>query len=358
MKYLQKSWVAWLLTALMVVGAIGIGLSKNSEPSHSSAPPSFTDSAALDTSLSTRGVQKYLWDEAGVLSSKQKEQICLYNANWVKRYDSVIAVALVETPNGIISDFAYNLSADFELSDADGVLVIDVSSKDAYLSSGPDYPLTDSQVTSYLDLYLYEYVQSEDYGNGVLTLFDSLNQYYVKNYGLGYLDNTITSEISTGYGNEGRRVVGVVMLLFLLIAIVTVINAIDQMRYNSYRQRYYGVVSPPVMFRPIFFWHGPGTYWYRRHWRQPPPPPRPPRGPGGGPGPGGRPGGGSNFTGFSGPKGGSGPRGGGFSSRPRGGGFSGGPRGGGFSGPRGGGFGGGSRGGGFSGSRGGGFGRR
>lgn len=50
---------------------------------------------------------------------------------------------------------------------------------------------------------------------------------------------------------------------------------IDSARYTAYRQRYYGVVNPPYVFRPILFWHGPSYGWYRRRWRQPPPPPPP-----------------------------------------------------------------------------------
>ena len=355
MKFFQKTWVAWLLTAVMIAAAVGIGQSKGGGAVSTPIPEPI---AGLDESLSTKQFADYIWDEAGVLSSKQEEQICLYNANWNQRYESIIAVAAVKSVDGALDDYAYDLGMEIELASADGILVIDVSAKDAYLAVGPDYPLTDGQVTSYMDNSLYEYVQAGNFGSGVLNLFGELNRYYVDNYGLGYLDNS--SSYSPGYSDGDDTAVGVILLVFILIAIVIVINAIDRSRYNTYRQRYYGVVNPPVIFRPIFFWHGPGTYWYRRHWRQsPPPPPRPPRGPGGGPG--NHPGGG--FTGFSGPGGGS-SRGGGFSSGPRGGGFSGGSRGGGFSGgSRGGGFSGGSfggsRGGGFGGgSRGGGFGRR
>jgi len=355
MKFLQKTWVAWLLTAVMVAAAVGIGLAK--PPAAGKPAPTPSGTAALDESLSTKQFADYIWDEAGVLSSKEEEQICLYNANWNQRYESIIAVAAVKSADGRLDDYAYDLGEEIELASADGILVIDVSARDAYLAVGPDYPLSDGQVTSYLDNSLYEYVQDGTYGSGVLNLFHDLNTYYVDNYGLGYLDNAggvPAQEGVPGYSGRDGSSAYVLLLIFLLIAIVLVVNAIDQSRYNTYRRRYYGVPNPPVMFRPIFFWHAPGSYWYRRHWHQPPPPP-PPRGPG----PGSRPGGGGNFTGFSGPKGGS-SHSGGFSSGPRGGGFSGGSRGGGFSGGnRGGGFSGGSfggsRGGGFSGGRGGGF---
>ena len=350
MKFLQKTWVAWLITAVMIAAAIGIGQSKGGGSVSAPIPSPDTN---LNTTLSTKQFADYIWDEAGALSSSQEERICLYNANWDQRYGSIIAVAAVSSVNGPIDDYAYDLGEEIELEAPDGILVIDVSGKDAYLAVGPDYPLSDGQITSYLDRSLYEYIQSGKYGEGVLNLFEDLNEYYVNNYGLGYLDNTVgvpAQEGIPGYSHSDDLMVGVVLILFLLVAIVLVVNAIDQARYNAYRRQYYGVLNPPVMFRPIFFWHAPGSAWYRRNWRQPPPPPPPPpRGPGG-PGPGTRPGGGNSFTGFSGPRGGR--TGGGFSSGPRGGGFSGGSRGGGFSG--------GSRGGGFSGggSRGGGFGRR
>lgn len=340
MKFLQKTWFAWLLTAVMIVAAIGIGRVRGDRPE-----PLPSGSAALDESLSTQQFADYIWDEAGVLSNKNEESICLYNANWAQRYDSIIAVAAVTSVDGDIDEYAYDLGEEIELASADGILVIDVSAKDAYLAVGPDYPMTDSEITSFMNSGLYDYVQSGKTGEGIINLFGKINSFYVNNYGLGYLDN------SSPYSSGGDAAVGVVMLVIILIAIVLVINALDRARYNTYRRQYYGVLNPPVVFRPIFFWHGPGTSWYRRHWRPaPPPPPRPPQGPGGP-----RPGGGGNFTGFSGPRGGS--HGGGFSSGPRGGGFSGGSRGGGFSGgPRGGGFSGGSRGGGFGGGRSGGFG--
>ena len=361
MKFFQKRSVAIVLTVLMIAAAIGIGQARKVPGSGSAG--AVPEAGALDDSLSTSQYEDYIWDEANVLNSSQERSICLYNANWVKRYDSLIAVAAVEDTDGqAIDDYAYDLGEEIQLGRADAILVLDTSAKDAYLAVGPDYPMTDSQITGYMDSTLFEPVQAGDFGSGVLNLFGGINQYYVDNYGLGYLDS------NTGGGVQGQpapvresgMAVNIALLIIVLVIVVVVCTLIDRSRYETYRQMYYGVPNPPFVFRPILFWHGPGWGWYRRRWTvPPPPPPRGPRGPGG-PGPGNhsRPGGG--FDGFHGPRGGSsGPRGGGFSGGSRGGGFSGGPRGGGFSGgSRGGGFSGG-HGGGFSGgSRGGGFGRR
>lgn len=262
-----------------------------------------------------------------------------------------------------LEEFAWNQGSDLGLGEGDAILAISARDEDWFVAPGDDFStiLTNRVVDQLEDI-----LSGDLNDKTVLAFYEALNQVYLDNFGLGNAE----PDGFYGYDDSGDTMVGVILLVFILIAIVVVINAIDRMRYNTYRQRYYGVVNPPVMFRPIFFWHGPGTAWYRRNWRQPPPsPPRPPRGPGGGFG------GSSSFSGGSsggfGGRGNSGPRGGGtFGGRPSGGGrsggfggsFGGGGFGGGsFGGSRGGGFGGGSRGGGgFSGggSRGGGFGRR
>lgn len=322
MKFFQKTWVAVTVTALMIAAAIGIGLAKPEKP----VVQPTTD---LDTGLNTGGYAQWIWDEAEVLSDATEQQLALFNANWIKRYDSLIAVAMVNGVSGDIDDYAYDLGTEIELASADAILVVDTGSKDAYLAVGPDYPMTDGEVTDHMNQYLYDSVMSGKYDKGVLELFDAINGYYLDNYGLGYLEQNTAGSGSSGF----------VTALAVIVILLVVATMIDNARYSTYRRKYYGVVKPPVMFRPILFWHGPGTGWYRRNWRRPTTPPT--GGPGGGTG--NRPGGG-NFSGFNGPRGGS-------SSNRRGGGFSGGSfggsRGGGFSGGRGGGFGGGGRGGGF-----------
>ena len=377
MKFLQKTWVAVVITAAMIVAAVAIGLSKPAPAAtpEPAPPPTFSDTA-LDGSLSTGQYQRYLNDQPGVLTEQQRQQLCLYNANWDLRYSSILVVDIQSAApsSDSLADYAYDQANNMELGRYDAYLVIVPSIQDAYFAAGADYPLSDSQITDFMDRYLYQDLVDGKTGQGVLALCAGLNDYYVSNFGTGSADGDYSYD---DYGtDEGSALVGLLMLLVILLVIFSII---DRLRYSSYRQRYYGVVDPPVLFRPLLFWHGPSYGWYRRRWHQPPPPP--PRGPGG-PGPR-RPGGPGSFGGGPRPGGHSGnsrpggfgstSRGGGFGSGSRGGGFGGGaPRGGGFGGggsrgggfgggaPRGGGFGGGApRGGGFGGgSRGGGFGRR
>lgn len=356
MKFFQKTWVAWLLTAVMIAAAIGIGLTKGGQPERTPEPlPS--GSAALDESLSTQNVQKFFWDDAGLLSASTEKQINLYNANWDFRYNSVVALVTTDSTSDL-EEFAWLQGSDLGLGEGDAILAISAREEDWFVAPGDDFS---SILTNRVVSDLEDILSGDLNDRTVLAFYDALNQVYLDNFGLGNAE----PGGSYGYNDSGDTMVGVIMLVFILIAIVVVINAIDRSRYNTYRRQYYGVANPPVMFRPIFFWHAPGSWWYRRHWHQPPPPP-PPRGPG--PGPGGGFGGSSGFgggnsTGFGG-RGNSGPRGGGtFGGRPSGGGRSGGfggsfggssfggSRGGGFGGGRSGGFGGGSRGGGFGGRR-------
>ena len=332
MKLLQKRSVAILLTIVMIAAGIGLGQWRADQ-----APkPPATGETALDTSLSTTAYETWIWDEAGVLSSNEEKQICLYNANWDKRYTSLLAVAAVKSVDGDLADYAYELGNEIGLGQGDALLVLNIGGQSAYLATGDDFAeqlLSDTEVTTYMNLYLYEDFMAGSYGKGVLTFMEALNERYVEVFGGG---NTVTVHLGESEGEVS--IMGIIVLLVILLVIA---NIIDSLRYNSYRQRYYGVPNPPYVFRPLLFWHGPSYGWYRRRWHQPPPP-RGPRGPGG---PGG-------FGGGSRPS----SRPGGFSSNNRGGGFGGSSRGGGFGGSRGGGFGGGSRGGGFGGSRGGGFG--
>lgn len=327
MKFLKsrKGGVAVLILA--IVFAVVMGQVKK---------PLVTDMGsnyALDESLTCKYTCVY--DHANVLSPAEEKAISVYNGNWDYRYGSIIVVVTEKSISGDVADYAYAFGENLELGSADGVLVIDTTAGDAYLAVGSDYPLSGSQVTSYMNARLYDPVRAGKYGDGVEALFAELNRHYVDNYGIG-----------NAGGGSGDGTVGLIFgVILFLIVLFLILSIVEKARYNTYRTRYYGVVNPPVVFRPIFFWHGPGSVWYRRHWAPAPPRnnggPKPPRG--GGPTP--PRGGGSSFTG---------PRGGGFSSG--GSSFSGGSRGGGFSGgSRGGGFSGGSRGGGFSGGRGGGF---
>lgn len=288
-------------------------------------------------------------DEAGVLNATAEEQLARYNADWDESYHSMVAFVSVDRVNGDPVDYAYDLSAELRLGNNSALLLV-IKGEDSYQFVWGDN--FDVLMTGSAANRLEACLSEGNWQNCVLRFYAEMDRIYESYFAGG-------ESFSAG----GLSVGGTIFLVILLLVVVfLVLSAIERSRYNAYRAKYYGVVNPPVMFQPIFFWHGPRSSWYRRHWAPPPPPrPRPPRPPQP-PRSGGGFSGSSRGSGFSGGGSRGGSRGSGFSGSSRGSGFSrggsfGGSRGGGFS--RGGGSFGGSRGGGFSGgSRGGGFGGR
>ena len=351
MKFLKKQGVAWAITIVMILAAVGIGLARG--PMRPDVPvPSSPD---LDTSLSTSQYETWIWDDAEVLSSSTEQDICLYNANWDYRYNSLISVVTVDSvPSSTdIADYAYELGNEAGLGEGDALVLLAIRDREFYVATGTEFAtILTGSAEAQLSNLLSSAMDSEAYSGMLLSFFQTMNSIYYDAFGLGNATPGYSSSVTVGSG--------LFALIFLVIIIIIILSAIDSARYTRYRARYYGVVNPPVVFRPILFWHGPRYGWYRRRWHRPTPPP--PRGPGGFGGP--RPGGSSRGSGFSSSRGGFGSsfggssRSGGFGGSSRGG-FGGSSRSGGFGGgSRGGSFGGGSRGGFGGGSRGGGFGGR
>lgn len=348
MKALKKYPLAIILTLVMIAAAVGIGLWR--APSSSPTPPA-SGGSALDTSLSISAYRKWIVDDASILSSSAEQQLALYCANWDQRYNSLVAVVTVMDPPDALDDYAYEFGYDLGLGENDAILAVSPASGECYLATGDNFAtmLTDSMVSDYLSTYLGQDFLDGKYDDTVLRLFSALNELYYSTFGLGELESQVYSPASSNaalFVTVGSVSGIVVSLIVLLILFIVVASIIDSARYRTYRTRYYGVPNPPVVYRPILFWHGPRSSWYRRRWAAPPPPPpRGPRGPGSRPGSSPRPPqNGGTFGGGGHPSGGS------FGGRPSG---SSRPSGG-SSGSRGGSFGSGRHGGGFGGSFGGG----
>ena len=305
MKFFRKRGVAIAVLVLAVLLSAAWGLAHRP----AAAP---AGGSALDGSLSTAWCRAYILDSAGVLSEDTEEALALYDANWNEWAGSILAVVTEPSLSGTAEEAAWEWADRLELGENDAILLLDVGGQDAYLlTSGTFYDRLAGQESSYLSAYLYEDFMAGDYDGGVENLFAHVHLLF-----------------SGGVSARAETYSGAIALVVLVAVMLLLFSALDRMRYNAWYLRYGAMPAPPVVFRPILWWHRPGGAWWRHR-----PPPRPPRPPFGG--------------GFSGPRP---PRGGGFGSFSGGGGFG---RGGGFGSGRagGGGF---SRGG-FGGGRGGGF---
>lgn len=135
MKFLQKTWVAWLLTAVMIVAAIGIGQVRGGRREPEPLP---SGSTALDESLSTAGYDKWIWDDADILSASTEKQINLYNANWDYRYNSVVAIVTTDSTSDL-EEFAWDQGIDLGLGEGDAILAISARDEDWFVAPGDDF---------------------------------------------------------------------------------------------------------------------------------------------------------------------------------------------------------------------------
>lgn len=370
MKVLKNRAVAVMILIAAIVLSSLYGLSRKPVVEvPDGAPP-------LNEAVSTGYLDPYILDNANILSSRTEKMIGIYSANWDQMFHGILAVVTEKSVTGDLEDAAWDWANQIGtdgLGENDAILLIDAGADDFRLiASGRFYDLIAAQPPNFIESC---FSQGASYDENVVNLLGQLHLLM----GSAYQEDAFFS------GGGIFSVVGAIVPIILLIVVLVVLfNIIDGIRYSSWYGRYGSMTVPPVVYRPIFWWHRPGSRWFRRRRNPPPPPPGGPGGPGGfgrGPRPpmGGGPrppmGGGPRPPMGGGPRppmgGGSPPRSGSFGGGSRGGGFGsgrsgsfgGGSRGGGFGGgsfgggSRGGGFGGGSRGGSFGGgSRGGGFG--
>lgn len=308
----------------------------------------------LDQTLSTAYFKEYVVDGAKLLSSKTEETISLYNANWDQLSGSIMAVVTVKSTDSGAEDAAWDWAEQLQLGQNDAILLIDEGSGTySVVASGTFYDRIAAQATSFVDTCLYEHVEKKDYDSAAISLFSQVH--------LLFDQQGVSSTPSGGSGVLGA----VVSVLLLILVLWLVFTVIDEIRYSSWHGRYGSMASPVVVYRPVLWWHRPGTPWFRKkrqsHNRpgggtRPPSGggTRPPMG-GGSSRPASRPSGGTRTTPRSGSFGGT--RGSNFGSSTRSGGF-GNSRGGSFGSSSRGSFGGSTRGGSFGGRSGGSFGGR
>lgn len=228
----------------------------------------------LDESLSTAYYESFIADEAKVLSSKTEKQIALYNANWDQWAGRLIGVVTVKNA-GNIEDAAWDWAYELGLGDNDAILLIDVSAEDYVVVASPGGTFYDdfsAQSPGFVDQAMYAGVDKGDYDHAVLTLFGQVHIFH-EDY------------VSGG----GIRIGAIILVVLVILLIIWICTLVDSSRYSRWNARYGAMPTPTVVYRPVLWWHRPGSSWYRHRRNPSPPPPRPTGGPrppmGGGPRP-------------------------------------------------------------------------
>ncbi|MGN0968026.1 MAG: TPM domain-containing protein, partial [Oscillospiraceae bacterium] len=199
---------------------------------------------------------------------------------------AVVAVATVPDAKGWdLGDFCLDLGDKWGLSGQDMILVLDIGGDNYWLVQG--YDLVDSFSDDMAGQYARQFLENDfaanNYGAGVVKLFDALCAWYDSAPVALTQVPSNAGMVSFYDGGPVHRSggIGFGSVLLLILFVVILIVAVDAMRYSSYRRRWVGVM-PTVIYRPFIFG--------RPRRRRAPPPPRGPRPPsGGGPRPGSTP---------------------------------------------------------------------
>ena len=116
-------------------------------------------SEKLDTTLSTAAFERYVCDDADILSQKTEEAVSLYNANWDKLFGRIMAVVTVQSSDDL-ENTAYDYADTMQLGSNDAILAIAKQQQDYYVvASGDFYDLLSSLPGSFVDSCMYENVR-------------------------------------------------------------------------------------------------------------------------------------------------------------------------------------------------------
>lgn len=281
------------------------------------------------------GESFYVQDTANVLSGETEAMIVRYNETLETRCDNAQLVVVTVSYLSEDSDVAaLQLMNDWGVGSAtenNGMLLLLVANEyRGWLATGDgiDREFTDDMTEEYLNEYFWDYIDNDQFDEGVQSLATELYDWYLDEYDA---DDGATAPHAPApeeyyyeehYYAPRHRGPGILSILLFIVILWALISS---SRYT--RMRGWGYTGG---FWPIFWFGGPRMYrsWHHQHYRGPHGPgPRP--GPGPGPGPGYRPGSSSGFrsspyrgSGFGGRSGGgAGRSGGGFGGH--GGGFGG-----------------------------------
>ena len=322
MNFFKKQGVAITITIILIVAALAIGFFGSAGKTEYA--PESAASASGWAKEHAGEYQKFIRDDAGLLSASTEETLARIDAELDYTYASIMAVAVVDGLDGAdIEDAAYDYGYELGCGESDLMLLIDTASQDWYLVWGEDMAyFVNNELEIIFRSYMGEKVFSGSADKQLQALYTDLADWYA--------DTIPVADAQGQTGSSGSGLAAPLLPACLRPPAVPLIGALCARPRRTY---YAGAPrSSGGFWRGMFL----GSMLGNHHHHTPPPPHNPPPPPRGGAGFGG----GANRS--------SGPRPGGFGGGSRSS-FGGGSRGG-FGGGSRGGFGGGGRGG-FGGGR-------
>lgn len=170
MNVFKRTGVAVLLTALMIVVAVGIGLSRRP-----------------DRGLPATGSGNSSWyvsDQAGVLTQSGIRQLQENNQNLDRSMGVVIGCITCNYGKSDLYNYAMEQAEAMGLGANDFVVVLDISGENYWLIQGSGLVdvFTDDDCASYAWEYMEQPFAQGDYTQALLSLTDALTQWYQTHY--------------------------------------------------------------------------------------------------------------------------------------------------------------------------------
>lgn len=167
--------VAWMITGVMVVVAIGIGIEKTEgspvpepAPRPSSAPPASGS---------------FVWDDANVLSAQTERELNRRNDRLWDRHSVTVAVVTCNNERDL-EEYAYRQAEQMGLGGYDMIVALDIRGENYWLllgsDVGRDFPY---DCSDYAYDYMEDYFARGMYDDAVLDLTEALEDWYGAYYG-------------------------------------------------------------------------------------------------------------------------------------------------------------------------------
>ena len=175
MNILKKQSVAWVITILMILIAIGFGLAKTpASPGPEGPGGSYSDGSD----------SWYVYDDAGVLSASTERTLRERNRQLYESMDVVIACVTTDYGRDDLYDFAMDYAGSIGLGQYDFIVVLDISGENYWLIQGSGLVelFSDDDCSAYAWQYMEQPFARGDWASALLNLTDALADWYADHY--------------------------------------------------------------------------------------------------------------------------------------------------------------------------------
>lgn len=163
--------VAWLLTIVMVVVAIGVGYAK--------APHNNSPAPEPGLQQGPGAYPSYVRDDANALSAQTERALYERNLRLYERHSVTIGVVTCDNAEDL-GEYAMKCAEDMGLGGYDFIVALDIRGENYWLVQGDDIrrDFTDEDCSDYAYDYMEKPFARGDYDNAVLSLTDALERWY------------------------------------------------------------------------------------------------------------------------------------------------------------------------------------